>query len=257
MKDFFSAEKLHGDNKYECNRCKAYTNATKTIKLEEEPLNLIVNLKKFDKFGAKIKSGLDYPNQFSLNDYIPTSSSRKGKAKRNLVYELYAVINHEGSSSHKGHYTCYVKGYDEKWYVCDDSTVKRINGNNLKSSNKAYILFYKLSESSRKQREAERRTSNVSTDDSLSDTKSSNSTKPKSLTKINRKRARLTKSTKLNAKLPTPNQSVRKRDRKSRIKVIKTWELSELSDCTSCDSKRFKAEEQEIMDNYTEISIEI
>lgn len=222
MKDFFSAEKLDGDNKYECSRCKTYTNATKSTKLQEEPLNLIINLKKFDKFGAKIKSGLDYPDQFTLNDYIPSSSSRKGKTKKNLVYELYAVINHEGSYSHKGHYTCYVKGYEGKWYVCDDSTVKRINGNNPKSSNKAYILFYKLSESSRKHREGERRTSNVSTDDALSDTKSSNSTKPKSLTKINRKRARLAKTAKLNAKIPSPDRSVRKRDRKSRIKVIKT-----------------------------------
>ena len=55
MKEFFSHWKLEGNNQYECSKCKKYTDAVKKLTLDKEPNNLIINLKKYDKFGAKIK----------------------------------------------------------------------------------------------------------------------------------------------------------------------------------------------------------
>lgn len=192
MSDFFAEEHLEGDNKYECGKCDAYTNATKKMTVKEAPTNLIINLKKFDKFGTKIKSGVDYPNQFKLNDYFSKDGSKKSKSKtNNMTYELYAVINHEGKFSNCGHYNSYVKGYDQNWYICDDAKVKKINGNGPQSTDKAYILFYKLiSGPTRENKVFERKASDASTNDVDSDTKSTRSTKPKSLSKINRKRIR-------------------------------------------------------------------
>ncbi|CAI2366468.1 unnamed protein product [Moneuplotes crassus] len=143
MRHYFSSEKLEGENKYDCEKCKQYTNAIKSISLKDPPLNLIVNLKKFDVNGAKIKAKIEYPHSFNLGDYIK-STGKGSRSKVANMYELYAVINHEGNFSHRGHYNCYVKGFDETWYRCDDSKIRRIGGQNQTSSEKAYILFYRL-----------------------------------------------------------------------------------------------------------------
>ena len=137
--------------------------------VDEAPANLIINLKKFDKFGAKIKSGLDYPNQFVLNDYFCKSSAKKSAFRGEFKYELYGVINHEGNYSTRGHYNCFVKEADDNWYLCDDAKIKNANGKFQNSSDKAYILFYRLADSSKKGVKSKRSSSNVSTEDALSD----------------------------------------------------------------------------------------
>jgi ubiquitin C-terminal hydrolase len=38
------------------------------------------------------------------------------KKKTKLIYELCALVIHEGRFSYKGHYFAYVKGFDSKWY---------------------------------------------------------------------------------------------------------------------------------------------
>lgn len=257
MKDFFSAEKLSEDNKYDCNKCGKYTNATKTTTLKEAPNNLIINLKKFDKFGTKIKSGLEYPNQFLLNDYVKESSTKKKQSSKGLIYELYAVINHEGNYSHRGHYNAYVKSDNDIWYLCDDAKIKKFNGKTQLSSNKAYVLFYRLAEVSRTSKVKSRSTSNVSTEDAISDTKKQNGQKSKSVIKVNRKRSRWTKAANLSSKSQNKSQSVKKRDRKSTMVVVEAWKFNDDSDCTSCDSKRFKEIETDFFENSTEISVDI
>lgn len=145
MKKFFAEEALEGENQYECSKCNKYTDASKKCDIREAPLNLIINLKKFDQFGAKIISGLDYPNQFNLKDYI-NKTDKITKKGTNLTYELYGVINHEGDHSNCGHYNCYIKNSQGNWFNCDDSKIKRLNGNNIKDADKAYILFYRLAD---------------------------------------------------------------------------------------------------------------
>lgn len=144
MKHYFLPEKLSGENKYDCLKCKKYTNAVKSVTLDSAPVNLIINLKKFDKFGAKIKSDLKYPVNFDLNDFIPKGKSRR-KSQPPLRYELYGVVNHEGKFSHKGHYNCYVKNHAQKWFLCDDSRVVEVGSDSqTRNSSKAYMLFYRL-----------------------------------------------------------------------------------------------------------------
>lgn len=177
---------LTGDNKYEWTKCRTKTDATKSIMLEESPLNLIVSLKRFDKFGTKIKSSVDYPLTFNMNDYI-THQSKNGCD--DVTYELYAVINHEGRFSTKGHYTCYVKGYDQSWYICDDNEITKV-GKNHKKSTKAYILFYRLSEKDKRNKIKQRRISDSCITDIDSDDQSEKMMKPRASTKACRKRSR-------------------------------------------------------------------
>jgi len=252
MKDFFSDYKLEGDNKYECSKWQTYTNATKSVSIEDEPVNLIINLKRFDKFGSKIKSGIDYPITFQLNDYIKSKGSKKSSS---ATYELYAVINHEGKFSNKGHYNCMVRGYDKYWYVCDDSTITKI-GNNPKKSTKAYILFYKLSEGHKIEKLAQRRISDVSTNDMDSDEQLVKIDKPKSPIKVNRKRKRIITSSTLVSKNKDKSNASIKRRHKAALKAAEDWSAEHALDCSmQLGTKRLKVEDQEYYDNTTEVSI--
>lgn len=65
----------------------------------------------------------------------------------NHVYNLYALIVHEGYSTQKGHYYSFIKNQATGiWYKYDDDEVKAI-GKDLSSVRRliqnAYILFYK------------------------------------------------------------------------------------------------------------------
>ena len=65
----------------------------------------------------------------------------------NHVYNLYAVIVHEGYSTQRGHYYSYIKNTGTNmWFEYNDDVVKPV-GKDLSSVRKfvknAYILFYK------------------------------------------------------------------------------------------------------------------
>ena len=85
-----------------------------------------------------------------------------GDLNGKILYGLYAVIVHEGSSIHGGHYVAYVKTrptsskmpkngehgeYDVQyckkgqWYFTSDTYVRKCSLEEVKQS-KAYILFY-------------------------------------------------------------------------------------------------------------------
>jgi len=65
----------------------------------------------------------------------------------NHVYNLYAVIVHEGYSTSRGHYYCFIKNQSTGiWFKYDDDDVKPV-GKDLSSvkrfTQNAYIMFYK------------------------------------------------------------------------------------------------------------------
>jgi len=63
------------------------------------------------------------------------------------VYNLRAVVAHDGASPHSGHYVTYARGETGSWRLFDDSFVKELpNGQDTLRSlgRKAYILFYVL-----------------------------------------------------------------------------------------------------------------
>jgi ubiquitin carboxyl-terminal hydrolase 4/11/15 len=68
--------------------------------------------------------------------------------KRELSkYTLYGVIVHTGGLT-GGHYYAYVKRLEsDKWELCDDSYVRRVDDKDVLGS-EAYILFYQKVEQS-------------------------------------------------------------------------------------------------------------
>ena len=57
------------------------------------------------------------------------------------VYDLYAVVNHQGDTPISGHYTasCLV---DDGWHLFDDAHVEPLAAHQVVTK-EAYVLFYK------------------------------------------------------------------------------------------------------------------
>ena len=57
-----------------------------------------------------------------------------------LIYNLYAVIIHDGDLD-SGHYYSYCKNQEE-WFEFNDSTIKPVLTKKVINNKNAYILFY-------------------------------------------------------------------------------------------------------------------
>ncbi|THU52192.1 hypothetical protein C4D60_Mb10t01400 [Musa balbisiana] len=134
---FTSPEILDGENKYECGRCKSYERAKKRLTILEAPNVLTIVLKRFQSgtFGK-----LNKPVRF--HEYLDLAPYMSGDDK-SPVFRLYAAIVHIDvkNASFSGHYVCYVKDTQGKWYKINDSKVNPVELEEVLSKG-AYMLLY-------------------------------------------------------------------------------------------------------------------
>ena len=122
-------------------KCIKYNNINKhlkKVKISIIPDTLIISLQRFDKI-KKIKnvSAISITNKINIVKYIYNEIIRDNE----IEYELYGIINHEGSLDF-GHYYSFIKSFASKmWYNYNDVDVNEINFNS-DYSNKVYILLY-------------------------------------------------------------------------------------------------------------------
>ncbi|KAE8793010.1 Ubiquitin carboxyl-terminal hydrolase 16 [Hordeum vulgare] len=120
------------------NRCKTYERGKKKLTISEAPNILTIALKRYQSgmFG-KINKAIRFPEYLNLSSYMSATDDCSP------VYRLYAVVVHRDvmDSSVSGHYVCYVKDSQGKWYEMDDSQVKRVSLKNVRSEC-AYMLLY-------------------------------------------------------------------------------------------------------------------
>ncbi|XP_038884702.1 ubiquitin carboxyl-terminal hydrolase 17-like isoform X2 [Benincasa hispida] len=138
LQQYTSPEILDGENRYHCTRCNSYVKARKRLSILEAPNILTIALKRFQsgKFGK-----LNKPVIFSeILDLAPYMSSRSDKSP---VYKLYGVIVHLDvmNAAFSGHYVCYIRNNQNKWFKIDDSTVTAMDVENVLTRG-AYMLFY-------------------------------------------------------------------------------------------------------------------
>ncbi|XP_019156588.1 PREDICTED: ubiquitin carboxyl-terminal hydrolase 16-like isoform X4 [Ipomoea nil] len=138
LKQFSRTEVLDGENKYHCSRCKSYEKARKKMKVLEAPNVLTITLKRYQsgKFG-KLNKPVTFPEILNLAPYM------SGTSDKSPIYQLYGVIVHLDvmNAAFSGHYICYVKNFQNKWFRVDDSTVKAVKLESVLSE-RAYILLY-------------------------------------------------------------------------------------------------------------------
>ncbi|KAK2542416.1 hypothetical protein Q9233_000508 [Columba guinea] len=116
--------------------CEQRVSASRRLTIHQASNVLTVRLKRVDPFsGRKITKFVRYPEYLEIGKY--TSEASGGP----LLYSLYAVVIHEGHSCQRGHYYCFVKASDRRWYKMDDASVVLCDIQTV-LSRCAYLLFY-------------------------------------------------------------------------------------------------------------------
>ncbi|KAK2542052.1 hypothetical protein Q9966_003870 [Columba livia] len=136
LKDFVRPKHLNGKNSYRCSKCEQRVSVSRRLTIHQASNILTVRLKRVDPFsGRKITKFVRYPEYLEIGKY--TSEASGGP----LLYSLYAVVIHEGHSCQRGHYYCFVKASDRRWYRMDDASVVLCDIQTV-LSRCAYLLFY-------------------------------------------------------------------------------------------------------------------
>lgn len=128
-------------------RCKSYEKAKKKLTIIEAPNILTIALKRFQvcckngltlylvsvpylivclpctnlqsgKFG-KLSKSIQFPEILNMVPFMSSTSDTSP------IYRLYGVVVHLDimNASFSGHYICYVKNIQNKWFEVDDSSV--------------------------------------------------------------------------------------------------------------------------------------
>lgn len=135
---FTRTEILDGENKYKCARCKSYEKARKKLRVLEAPNILTIALKRFQsgKFG-KLNKTINFPEILNMAPYM------SGTSDKSPVYRLYGIVVHLDimNAAYSGHYICYVKTSQNRWFKIDDSQVTAVDMDTAFREG-AYMLLY-------------------------------------------------------------------------------------------------------------------
>jgi ubiquitin carboxyl-terminal hydrolase 8 len=131
---YLSDELLEGENGL-INSSNQREDIIKKTILWSLPPVLIVDFQRF-KLTANLRK------KQNMIHYTPFLQMTKyTKSGETYNYELYGVINHSGGVQ-GGHYTCFIKNPNEKWYHYNDTSVKEVSVGEI-CTPKAYCLFYR------------------------------------------------------------------------------------------------------------------
>ncbi|KAL6527283.1 ubiquitin-specific protease [Orobanche gracilis] len=141
---FTRSEILDGENKYRCGRCKSYEKAKKKLRVLEAPNVLTIALKRFQSGGfGKLNKSVKFPEILNLAPYM------RGTSDKSPIYQLYGALVHLDvkNATFTGHYVCFIKNNQGKWFKADDSSTGLPNEVQMVEldkvlSNDAYVLFY-------------------------------------------------------------------------------------------------------------------
>ena len=87
--------------------------------------------------GNSYKYKVIFPESLNLFDYIDNKQDKK------FVYNLYAIISHQGTDANNGHFYAYCKHrINNKWYLYNDSIVSECEKNDDYLNGVSYVLFY-------------------------------------------------------------------------------------------------------------------
>lgn len=168
ISQYASSERLCGRDKYWCDRCHHFTEGRRTVYFSKLPKIMTIHLNRFShkwhhsQFSiGKTAGNIAIPLNLSFSQWCLPSYSSTSMAQ--LMYELYAVVLHTGSSCTSGHYTTIVKttysssssslppSHTQTWTLFNDEQTTRLSQKSFdkmisplssSSSSSPYILFY-------------------------------------------------------------------------------------------------------------------
>jgi len=139
LANFTKQERLDGDERPACERCKHREGSTKTIAFEKLPEVLVIHLKRFSfqsYYGSKISTRIRFPLEgLSLQRFCTDPSNAHH-------YRLVGMSIHSGTSF-AGHYTamCRHPANSARWLHFNDSSAHPTTVSRVQES-EAYVLFY-------------------------------------------------------------------------------------------------------------------
>ena len=146
ISSFIKKEELSLGEEWRCPKCKKITNSTKQISYWNLPKILTIHLNRFKILNQinihKNDAYIDIPiDIIDFNPYISINNYENTSSKK---YECISIICHTGSYI-GGHYFSFCKK-EHNWYLCNDSTYKKVNLNVDLINKYAYIILYKIIE---------------------------------------------------------------------------------------------------------------
>tara|TARA_Y100000590_G_C15436544_1_gene907211 strand:- start:4 stop:903 length:900 start_codon:yes stop_codon:yes gene_type:complete len=133
---FCENEKLSGEDRRFCDKCKEKTEYTKNITLWKLPNILIFHLNRYNLFCGR---GYEKRQIIFPIDNLTLRDQSTGSLK---MYQLVCTVNHVGQDPVSGHYISYIrKGFENNWYCIDDDSITAIKFEDIINSN-SYLLFY-------------------------------------------------------------------------------------------------------------------
>jgi ubiquitin C-terminal hydrolase len=135
---YFKGELL--EDRIECDNCPLNHDSTKKRTIMKKRLSvwrfpriLILTLKRYSGNNSRDNSIIEINNiiQFQIES-----------TRELLIYDLKQIVNHEGSSPNRGHYTTVVIDDDDNWTFVDDDSATSFGNRRIKHSRTAYILMY-------------------------------------------------------------------------------------------------------------------
>lgn len=137
-------EKLCGSNKYLCEQCQKYNEATRDVLFEKLPNIMVLQLKRFTTSSSGVQKVNTYmPTPLELKCFCETCCKIGENESPLHRYSLCCVIMHLGASMASGHYISYVKAADhlEDYAECSRSIPK---GSLSASSSEKSLNFLKF-----------------------------------------------------------------------------------------------------------------
>ncbi|CAD25451.1 UBIQUITIN CARBOXYL-TERMINAL HYDROLASE [Encephalitozoon cuniculi GB-M1] len=123
---FLEKEDLHPSERLHCEGCNGKMMFSKKMDLEDLPMYLIIQLKRFQYVNSspmKISTLIEYPlDKFLLNG---------------VEYMVIGVCNHDSDAvTSSGHYVSYLR--KNGWYLCNDQKIERVDEVDKEHT---YVLF--------------------------------------------------------------------------------------------------------------------
>lgn len=141
--DKFHKIEILQDYAFNCSHCskKNIKSVSKKFVINKLPPVLTFQLKRFSHnlngASEKLNHFVEFPRYLNMKNYLDFAKSSESF---DLIYELFAVISHDGTVD-SGHYVSFCKVTSDVWIKFNDADVQQVPEEDVLKE-KAYLLFY-------------------------------------------------------------------------------------------------------------------
>ncbi|XP_026819177.1 ubiquitin carboxyl-terminal hydrolase 3-like [Rhopalosiphum maidis] len=143
---YFEIEELNEKNFYYCDKCESQQRSTKRFWINALPNVFCLHLKRFrweETYRTKVHTHIKFPMEsLDMSQYLDNEMKKVLVNESSYLFDLVAVVVHDGEGGGSGHYTSYaLDEKEDQWYEYNDEKVHEVDAS-LVENVQAYMLFY-------------------------------------------------------------------------------------------------------------------